>query len=634
MAESFEDINFGDLGDIFDEPLLDDLERYGELNPAFRFWESDQLDPRIEREFKDIFYNSQNKEREEREVTRRLQLFRIAIRAKIEQLMGNEVWGRKGGSSERDFRAAPRTFLKTAQEVLSGETERMVFTRDEIAEPEAEANAIEGIIIDPRRISNTLLHNLGLAEFIPQKGLRQEEQLKRRAEAIPKIREMLMGLEPIELPMQDREDLNYFRLMRIGKGPNTGYIIGTQNIEGRKRLFKTDLYGAERRLLHIEESYREEIRKLKWIELTLKDVRDRLQDWLSLKGTEQLEIMKQSLIKCAESLEFVRDADKRDLLRRIRQIMEFKDSTGRYNPGAVSANLTVGLRHISSRYQRIERIWKHVGQDKGRINQMIAEEEKPMGSFLGEVELLHDRFKILRTGRPIAPAERERIMRNLNDREAEAKKCRFEPNLSFGVKFVERTNIVKTALSENRNEDAGKEFVKMYLIAKLAMVNSKLQDIYKRLSLNPITLNPEELWKELQKTHEALRRHLVAAQIRTPEYDKAFGDVYHLFNSLKKRLNELLESPAETRSSPSIRETVSSTLNSIIAHAKAKVPILKPIIDRIAARMPAFLRPTDFEAERARMRQSYTLDAKLKTFGVMKERIGDFDFSALIKGLN
>ncbi|MDA1060956.1 MAG: hypothetical protein O3B47_04140, partial [bacterium] len=179
----FDEIDFDCAGVLSADanPLLDDFSGYIELNPAFEPWRMDDPGTRDQRVVDDwcaIFYRNIKEQipNEEREVERQLEIFRIAIRAKIDQLIGNHVWAERGGTTEQQFREVPRTFPKTVQEVLTHPTERMVFQREELMSKEDLQAAISSVIIDPRRITNTLLTNLGLEEFIPPKRTKREKQ--------------------------------------------------------------------------------------------------------------------------------------------------------------------------------------------------------------------------------------------------------------------------------------------------------------------------------------------------------------------------------------------------------------------------------------------------------------------------
>ena len=61
----------------------------------------------------------------------------------------------------------------------------------------------------------------------------------------------------------------------------------------------------------------------------------------------------------------------------------------------------------------------------------------------------------------------------------------FEPDMSFGAKFIEQIDKTIAAVSEDDLKTGAKEFVKMYLIVKLKKTQMQLDRVYSQLSLNP-----------------------------------------------------------------------------------------------------------------------------------------------------
>ena len=548
-------VSFDDLFTEEANPELHEFAQYIELNPAFHpeHWGDPRLrDPRVIAEFERIFYKDPETQEahKDREVQRRLELFQIAVRSKIAQLLGNEVWAAKGGSTEQEFREAPRTFLKTVQEVLVHPTERMVFERED-------AEAVGDTIIDPRRISDKLLENLGLEEFIPEKGTRQEEKLRRKAEAIPEIKAMLKNLEPI-LSRGDKEgEANYFRLMRIKGGKYEGQLMGTQEVAGQKRLFRCrDLQDAYRRIRHIEDGYEAEVARLTEIMTTLKGVRDDLDDWNEIKYTGALEGLKAKLAECFNALKFARDKSKRKMKQKISRDLELKDSSGPYagrrlNPGKIQASIvsSIGRGVLGQRFRRITGISQKIAEDRVRLGEMIQGQRAPMYRFLILVEKLHQDLLILNPSEPLQRGDKKRIKRNLRKLREYTGELRFQPHLSFGEKFIEQIDAAITALEGDDHDLAAKEFLKMYLIAKIERAYTQIKQTQRKLSLEPDTIDHNELKDELQAFHVEMEKHMVAAKIKVGKSDPidctyydAYVSVYYLFNSLKKRLIEIEQS--------------------------------------------------------------------------------------------
>lgn len=191
-------------------------------------------------------------QQEQRRLLLQTRVYRMLFEALIAQLDGDEDWTERHAESDRDFTEAPRTFTKTAQDILTEPEDRMVTSRDEDVD-------LKSIVVSPCRVNPTLLKNLGLDEYLPPRGTRVVKRMEAYVAAIPAIKKMFGSLKPVRYPGREEEaglsDLRYFRLMRMGGGPNEGMILGTQSIrktagdeQGDKILFKTDLYGAERRV--------------------------------------------------------------------------------------------------------------------------------------------------------------------------------------------------------------------------------------------------------------------------------------------------------------------------------------------------------------------------------------------------
>lgn len=591
------------------ESLPDEFAAYAKVNSAYR----DDLDPRLVEEIKAMSVKKthdalvdgkveKGKEspREVTEIALNLLRFQTALRVKTTQIEGNETWAERGPASTEDFERSPRTFLKTAQEVLTNPMDRMFFWRsDNISE------SINDIIIDPRLITNTLLEDLGLSKFIPAKGVRKELQIELRAEAIPEIRKMLSHLESIRRPGQKQtadEKLNYFRLMRIGEGENKGYVVGTQNIGDHKILFKSDIYSARRRIEHIGKDYDVEVSVLYRIKENLEKFRDKLEYWKKPEQRAELEQFRGGMLKHVDLLKFVRDDHKREMKLKIMKCMSFDDSLGRPNPNVKGNQLTSAIKYMGGRVTNISGISRELGVDGDVVRALIAEQIAPLESFYDTVNALHDRFAILHK-ETLSTAEKEKILGNLENIKVQSKAMIFEPDMSFGAKFIEQIDKTIEALTVDDLKTGAKEFVKMYLIVKLKKTQMQMDRVYSQLSLNPDGVEIGPMINRLEGIRKELSMKNVSDEIATKEYDSAYGEVYHLINSLKTRLVELKEG----------RES-----EKVIKRSQ-----------KIAAKMKKDQVPLFAMEEK-----EVTTERKLAVIEVMKERLDEFSFENLVRGLN
>lgn len=589
------------------QDVPDDFARYAKLNPAYVENEAGQLnDPRARKELLSLSHKEGSGKVEDlrtaAQMALKVILFQHAIREKIQQIATNYSWGKKGGpATAAEFKATPRTFVKTAQEVLVHPTDRMAFDRSD-----DQATALYDIVIDPRLISDSLLQNLGLSEFIIEGRASREDRQIRRAEAIPAIRDILGRLEPIRLPHQretDVELLRYFRLMRVGTGLNEGYVVGTQNIGDRKIMFKSDIYAAERRIAHISKDYDKELDLLVTIKVELERFRDDLEKWAVPSMEAELNEKRKKMGDIFESLKFMTEDNKKVLKRRVMQCMTFEDSRSRQNPRAKMALLTGSVNSIGKRIEDVSDISRELGKDRVLAKTMIQEQIAPMRKFYETVQELHDEFSIFHPQIPLSDLQKAKIIRNLNEVKKDASTMVFEPDLSFGRKFIAQIDKTIDDLMAGDNQLAAKEFLKMYLIVKIKKAHVRLNSFYRDISVNPETLQAGPAINRLIHIREELEKKGVAPGISTNEYDAAYGRVYHLLRSLTKRLVELKD-------------------DKLANHVKERA--LK-IIERNARQAKLF--PAQDSAE-------LTANAeKMAVIEIMKKRMDEFSFEELLKNV-
>lgn len=584
--------------------ITKDYQEYGALNPAYQ----PGADERTVREVNRLVFTDETCEEaySPARIAENIGLFQRRIRAKIAQLKSNPAWRELGSGSEDDFRACPRTLLKTLQEILCGDTERMCFDRrDSRLDPAGRDFAGAHLIIDPDCITDTLLANLGLNEFIADHGSKMEKY-ERRTQAIPRIKDMLRHLEP---PLTTTEhgsfrDLRYFRLMRMAAGPRKGFVLGTQHIGEQKVLFSTDIDGAERRLEHIEKQYQEEIRKLIFIRLTLERVILELGNWKQMKKSQnlesQLETIRTELVSCVNLLKFVTNEHKMTLREAILYWLQFKDHRGRYNPSAMRKGLRDAIdKNLAVRLREIERIWRYIGEDKAKVAELVEIEETPLREFTATAENLHDRFAIL-TGRPLTDDEKRKIKNNLTRLKAAAERIKFKPNLSFGEKFTAKIDAVSAVLdnphadSVQTSRQAAAEFLKIYFVAKLKRCHGQLLELYKRCSKPAADLDLLALAAEAGGIKTHLQEKLVAPNVITPDCDGIFHAVYGLLDEIEKALRQpyTAQSAQQQGAAPELSGQPSaphqpSRFEEIVSRLSA-LPILGKFMPGIADRIKNF----------------------------------------------
>lgn len=619
-----------------------DFNKYMSLSPAIGQMPQD---PRLTADFNELFFSTATDQHgnrlsfSNRQIANRIRQFHERILAKIPQLEGNELFSRLGPATEAEMDAAPRTFSKTAQEVLAAPYEQMVIERTEIESRQISVrDSINKIIIDnePGYITDTLLRNLGLDEYISPKRTNKKAKMARYREAIPAIKEMLNSLEPITRPDEGTEsELNYFRLMRITQGPNKGYVIGTQNINGDKILFKTDLFGAKLRISHIEASHQDEIAKLKSIEMLVDNVIKHLDRWRELSN-EEVNALTKELINCVDSLEHVLDEDKKDMREKIKLAMRFKDRQSRTNPTVAMMRLQVAKESLGLRLKSIEEIWQYLGKDRMKVAEIRSEEEAPLASFLHEVETLNSQMNRLSAANIDQGDVKTTLVHNLEARSREAEKLKYEPHLAMAEKFTAQIDKVIRALEDSDLNLAKREFVKIYLIVKIARTTHDLQRVYERITLDPESVNIDPLAETLKKQKDTLSKKVLEEDIKVPEYVELFDGIYHLYNSMLKRIRELKAvpgTPPVTTESPVVEEKPDKfSFGKFLSNIKEQIPKLSALMNSLETRVNHFIKGKKNYTEQVEpIEPTYTIEQKLATLKKVKGHIKSFKFGEHIR---
>ncbi len=551
---------------------------------------------RAQAELQSLLFDEDGKPLPEREAGRNIRMFQERIRSKIEQLAPNLIWHSKlhevpeggrmvtVGSTEEEFERSPRTDLKAFQEILTAGTERMAFKRGE------QYVTARNIVIDPANISNTLLENLGLTEFIPPKGMKREKQLAHRAKAIPAIKEMLEGLEAFTLSHElERSKLRYFRLFRVNGGKNGGMVLGTQVIGDQKILFLTDLHGAHRRIGHIFKGYDEEISTLQAIQSTVRDVDVSIStEWQKTKDPLRIQEVKAQLLGLVDKLRFVTNAHKKKMKEQIEAAVTMETVYTRpakrkptlggvmkvvrpaktivaLNPGATRARINTSHLHVGKRIEEIAAIKQYLIEDETRVQTYIEGQSRPFVEFYDTVNQLHEQLKVYQLDRPMTEKERARVIANLGSLErrcsfASTPIMMFEPYQTFGAVMIGYIHHTVEALQRGeepsaRNEAAG-EFTKIYLITKIQRFYSELQALYVEFFSGNKTPNFDALVEKISTMDLMLSKKTIAPRIATGDFNKVFGELYHLVNSIRSRARKAKSSQIESNDTKAIRQYV------------------------------------------------------------------------------
>lgn len=489
----------------------------------------------------------------EKVIARKIAVLTQAVRARVAQMLDpenrpNTFWGAdKTGCSEDEFRAVPRTLLKSAEEVLTHPADRIpAGFRTRETKVSQDTFFIKSIVIDPNRMTDTLVENFGFGNLLAPKGSPKSEQIAAKTKIIPLIKETLAELEPIPLAEGQTKYKNY-RLFRIKSGPKRGYILGTQEIAGEEHMFLTTLPDAHRRVSHIEQQYSEEQKKLADIQIKLGEIDGELDvNWQEAKMPENLQRLLNELQQIINTLKFVQDSKKQRLLKSVKDAAQWLTKR---NKGACRACMNETKRNflIASRQANIPRIFGHLAHDKQMLTSYIAREHTIAVKFYQGVRSragkTHNGPSLADPSTPLTSDEISVLRKKAEALLEEYKNVKFQPYLAFADKLKIYFQQLVAGLSvrplpTDRTAIAN-AYMRAFVVSKLARFNSALMKIYEICSLtDPYWLNIEQLKTDLEETASEVQRRTIAKAVHTSEYTPLWADIKKLLKTLKQLMDD------------------------------------------------------------------------------------------------
>jgi prefoldin subunit 5 len=501
-------------------------------------------------------------------VVRELQMLRITLQSKIAQIQGdpetgNPVWNEKGGATtERGFNRTNRTLIKELQEIFVSKRDRLKLNKEDVNTDEKFGAAVDALVIDPKRLTNTMLRHLGLEEYIPQERTGPVERLQRRAEAIPALKEMLQSDLEIVLdhqhPMRGtgynrkratHSSARTCRLMVIRSGKNEGMLITarySKTKEGKRKVLSlTDVHGADRRFVRIRKKYEKEIADLVRIETELTAVRDAYANWDTLHDREdQITRHRETLLAIVEELETADNQFKAMVKVRAMSATDLRDELLRLNPSAKARQVNAALTFLQKRMNEIREIKAQLARDTHQISVIKKRGAEVFNRFFTAIRAKD--LKGLMTSR-LADILRDYSDLAMRNKPLQPYKALGE-ELSYRLKQAARhfRNAHACELGDDHTEGGKyremgiKEGVYAYVLAKLELVYDYFQKLSKDLlECDNYHRNYVDFYNELENRHRTTGLVDVAPNIDTEEYDTLATQLYHLFNGLKKELRKV-----------------------------------------------------------------------------------------------
>lgn len=497
-------------------------------------------------------------------VERACALIAEGIRARVAQIylpngVKNPLWVDKNrGDALEVFRASPRTLLKTAQEVLTHPADQIAGSRDRKTSFAQTFVLPPYIIIDPARLSDRFVAQLGFGHLLAPRGSSALERLQAKIATIPHIKETLKHLAPMALaPTANDEPFTRSkksgRLFVITEGPKKGFILCAQRIAGSERFALMDLYKARRRVSHVEKQYAAERAQLIDIDEQLRNIGIQISDhWDEAKSPEQLTGILGELEKTAVSLQMVLDKDKIKLLRMIENISRMISAK---NPRPALACVARALIVIDIRLGSVPEIMGELSKDRIIADGHVAREERALKRLYGIVQHEGGHPRLADPEAPLQETEILQIRARVHRLVEDCAQIEFlQPNAPFAAKLVQylaHTRRLLQSRRPNRRELAA-IFMRAYVVSKLADFHGFLLQLYEDFSINGDDKTKAGVnvagWKsKLAQAAAEFSVRDVSRGVYTPEYNPIWAGVRALTATLETYMDEYANGNAEQK---------------------------------------------------------------------------------------
>ena len=552
------------LDDLLDlSPVQSDLDRYSALTHLSESRDFRDTIPDIVADIKDRCTRPDGR-LNEKKVLKEILTLQVEICSRIGQILADPDFQNHRIPSKKAFDKAPSDISKVIQQVFTAWPDRQTGV------------GADEVIISPSMITNATLKNLGLEEFIPPRGSRKEEKVEARGRAIPDIKRIMSeDLEPFVLNYDaglKHNSPHSFRLFRIATGPNQGLVIGTQT-EGRKRIFRTDIFSAYRRIDHIFADYECENAELESIKTFLKTtIRSVQTKWRHLKESDRLQKIIDEAMGFVKNLELVRDEDKVEIHDRLAKCNKFKDSSGKPNPGAQLGIWSPVLTFIANRQKKIHNTKRHLSEDQGLIWNKIQSDLTRLERFCYEVRKYADELKILQIDKPIDEKNRAKIIANLQDIREQSSNFEFQPYLKIGTIITDEIDKIIEILNNDPNKQqsratARQSFIRVFSLAKVVQVQKEIANLRHR-AFGPRQdmqyISVKAVMDELGEIRDNFFNRQIAKEtnLNDKEMDELYKTIHTRIGQIIKLIVTFLHSkPKDNKQKQQIRATTLAQVN-------------------------------------------------------------------------
>jgi hypothetical protein len=486
-----------------------------------------------ELELNHLFQNSKKEPLSPAQSLLKKKTYHIAIQSILEQIKPElEFFHTHQVPNDSYFHKDPRTRLKLLQEVLTPNLVRQSFSREDIKKNGHE-ELVQNIVIDPRKITNTMLKSFGLEKFIAPARTSQEEKLDLKVQAVPAIKDFFSNdVKPLELHHevhQSQAKKSYFRLMFIQNGENKGKILGSQANRG-KNFFLTNIKNASRRIDNISIGYNKEIQNLTDIQRLIDSI-ILLMDassWESLQKGDQLQTIYMDIQSLADSLQYVQNFHKTQMLNKIKKSISFVDSKKRMNPSSRMMMLSSVGTNIGKRIDEISKIQGYLKVDHVRLNSVLQNQLSGILHFCNAVRKYSNDLRLMDLESDIDTDQLQSINTQLEVLHQFCLKLDLHPYNLIAEKIIQEIFEIQQVLNNGYTDrvKARDSFLNIYLLAKCIQCDQQLFEISSLFSYSDTVSDSiylKFLFEALEEIQEVLSHKDIAADICVLN----FSELYH-----------------------------------------------------------------------------------------------------------
>lgn len=400
--------------------------------------------------------------------TGKLKAIESRIRQRETKGRGNPLYSnQKPPLSNNEFSKLRRDFWKTILEVF-------VAPEDRTALPENVdvKNAIKYLAIDPARITNGLLENLGM----PRKNFKNTD------ECVIFIKKFLTRLGPLKISEYYKNEIHRFYKLNES-GDLTGMLIGTQRRGENKHFYMTDLYGAVMRQKHIIQSEADTplLYDMGKIIAEIEDEINGADDWPEFKKAKEKNA--ENIIKRLDLLISLLDKAINTTKLKISQKLSgasITDSRGRDNPSAFLAKLVSVRQHlIPHRKNEIAEIKGYIAHDESVLLDKLRQHYAPFEDFYKEIT----EAEFLKKNAELNEDQRKKIGNLVYSVKQRMPHAEFQPFLKWAQDFTKNARVFFFLKKKNPQTTPKRILMNMFLIAKAEHIYKMFERLHYRISL-------------------------------------------------------------------------------------------------------------------------------------------------------